>query len=230
MRDFERGCTGAWLALLMSSSLFGCDSGALAVPPRPSLASIDLPAPSTTGQMPLEQALSLRRSVREYQAGELSMNEIAQLFWSAQGVTTSWGGRTAPSAGALYPLETYVAARDGVYHYVPVGHRAELLSRDDARRALAEAGGNPPALQEAPAIFVITAVHARTAAKYGGRSERYVAIEVGHAAQNLLLQAVSLGLGAVPIGAFSEESVSQALGLSADEEPIYLIPVGHAPR
>ncbi len=176
--------------------------------------------------MALEQALSRRRSVREYGPGALTEEEIGQLLWSAQGVTSPTGGRTAPSAGALYPLEIYVATAEGVRRYVPAGHLVERVSAEDARAALAEAGGDQPALRAAPAIFVITGVPARTAAKYGGRAERYVLLEAGHAAQNLLLEAVTLGLGAVPIGAFSDESAARALRLPAGEEVIYLVPTG----
>ncbi len=177
--------------------------------------------------MPLEKALSQRRSVRAYTDIPLDLEDIAQLFWAAQGITCSWGGRTAPSAGALYPLEIHAATADGVYHYLPAGHRAKVTIQEDVRQALWEAGLRQKALRQAPVIFVITAVYERTAGKYGTRAERYVKLEVGHAAQNLLLQAVALDLSAVPIGAFHDEQVASALHLPAEQEPLYLIPVGH---
>lgn len=155
------------------------------------------------------------------------MAEISQLLWAAQGVTRGWGGRTAPSAGALYPLELYAVTPDGFLHYMPDEHTAMVVSRADLRRPLARAAFGQSAVEETPAVFVIAAVTSRTAAKYGPRAERYVTLEAGHAAQNLLLQAVALDLGAVPVGAFSDEGVSEALGLPADHEPLYLVPVGH---
>ena len=157
---------------------------------------------------------------------ELTLEEISQLLWAAQGLTAAWGGRTAPSAGGLYPLEIYVATADGLYHYVPRGHKVIIESQDDLRPKLWEAGLKQDAIRDAAAVFVITAVYERTAKKYGGRAERYVKLEAGHACQNILLQAVALHLGAVPIGAFYDDQVQAALSLPPDHEPLYLIPVG----
>ncbi|HEX6536077.1 MAG TPA: SagB/ThcOx family dehydrogenase [Gemmatimonadaceae bacterium] len=186
-----------------------------------------LPAASARGRMTLEEALARRRSVRAFTSDTLDERTIDQLLWAAQGVTSPEGLRTAPSAGALYPLEVYVARRDGLSHYRPREHRQERLSAHDSRPDLARAAYRQSAVVEAPAVFVITGVIARTAAKYDGRAERYVHLEAGHAAQNLLLQAVALGLGAVPIGAFDDQRVRDALRLPPGEEPLYLIPVGH---
>ena len=190
------------------------------------MTQIELSPPRTTGPMTLEEALSKRKSVRTYADSPLGLEEIAQLFWAAQGVTRSWGGRTAPSAGALYPLEVYAATATGVYHYLPDSHRAEASLAEDVRMALWAAGLRQDCLRQAPAIFVITAVHDRTESRYGQRAERYVQLEAGHAAQNLLLQAAALRLGAVPIGAFDDVSVASALQLPVGEAPLYLIPVG----
>jgi SagB-type dehydrogenase family enzyme len=202
---------------------------AVSVSPTPAATDeIDLPPPRTEGKLSLEEALAQRRSVRSfYRNRPLNLQDIAQLFWAAQGVTRGWGGRTAPSAGALYPLEAYAATSKGVYRYLPADHRAETRLREDVREALWTAGLSQEALTLAAAIFVISAVYERTAQKYGGRAERYVKLEAGHAAQNLLLQAVALNLGAVVIGAFHDQDVAAALGLAVDEEPLYLIPVGH---
>lgn len=186
-----------------------------------------MPAPRLEGKMSLEETLARRRSIREFTTEELSLEEISQLLWAAQGITAAWGGRTAPSAGALYPLEVYVATADGLYHYSPQGHRLTVESREDLRVRLWEVSLRQSAVREAPAVFVIAAVYGRTAEKYGTRAERYVKLEAGHAAQNLLLQAVDLDLGAVPIGAFYDEQVQKVLSLPPDHEPIYLIPVGH---
>ncbi|MEW6059799.1 MAG: SagB/ThcOx family dehydrogenase [Actinomycetota bacterium] len=178
--------------------------------------------------MSLEEALALRRSVREFTGATLTLEELSQLLWAAQGITAEWGGRTAPSAGALYPLEIYVATADGLCHYLPEGHRAEVLSHVDLRGPLAHAALDQSSVSDAPAVFVITAVFARTAAKYGERAERYVHLEAGHVAQNLLLEATALGLAGVPVGAFSDADVQQTLGLPSDHAPLYLVPIGHS--
>ena len=186
-----------------------------------------LPEPVTDGEVSLETALSQRRSVRAFKTRPLTEAELGQLLWAAQGITGGSGGRTAPSAGALYPLEVYVATADGLFHYDVDLHALAVVSRTDLRLALYEAAGRQTAVGRAPAVFVIAAVYERTAVKYGAdRGSRYVHLEAGHAAQNLLLQAVALGLGAVPIGAFDDAGVQAALGSAEDGEPLYLIPVG----
>jgi len=187
---------------------------------------ISLPAPRTTGDVSLEEALANRRSIRQYGQRVLTWEEIGQLLWAAQGITSPQGFRTAPSAGALYPLELYVVLSEGVYHYEPADHLLTRTVAGDHRMHLGDAALKQRPVYDAPAVFVIAAVYARTAVKYGDRAERYVKIEAGHAAQNLLLQATALGLGAVPIGAFYDERVQTALGLSSDEMPLYLVPVG----
>jgi len=182
------------------------------------------------GEVSLEEAIANRRSVREFTEEPLSLEEISQLLWAAQGITDPRGLRAAPSAGALYPLELYVAVAEAVYHYLPRGHVLQVLWEEDLRGELWQAGLRQGALQEAPAIFVVTGVYQRTEAKYGERAERYVKLEAGHAAQNILLQAVALELGAVPIGAFYDDQVQAALALPLDHQPLYLIPVGHPER
>jgi SagB-type dehydrogenase family enzyme len=158
----------------------------------------------------------------------LSREEISQLLWAAQGITDPSGKRTAPSAGALYPLELYVATGDGFHHYRPAEHVLRVVNESDLRPALHGAALQQSAVLDAPAVFVVTAVYSRTEAKYGAqRSPRYVHLEAGHAAQNILLQAVALGLGAVPIGAFYDDQVQAALDLPDEHAPLYLIPVGH---
>ena len=187
-----------------------------------------LPPPSMSGGASLSEVLVGRRSVRSFRADVLTKSQISQLCWAAQGTTSPQGYRTAPSAGALYPLEIYLVTAEGVYHYEPGTHSLAVRSEQDRRQALYEAALRQQPVREAPALFVVTAVHGRTATKYGTeRSPRYVHLEAGHATQNLLLQAVALELGAVPIGAFHDQEVQEALGLPADREPLYLIPVGH---
>lgn len=190
--------------------------------------TIVLPAPAREGRLSLEEAIARRHSVREFTKALLNERELAQLLWAAQGMTRREGYRAAPSAGALYPLEVYVATPNGFYHYEPRPHQLKRLSDRDLRPAIYRAGLEQEPLLEAPAVFVIVAAYERTAQKYGqARTPRYVHMEAGHAAQNLLLQAVALGLGGVPIGAFYDDEVQKALSLPIDHRPIYLIPVGH---
>lgn len=196
-------------------------------PSAPARDVVELPAPRTEGGMSLEEALASRRSVREFTDEPLTLEQVSQLLWAAQGITAEWGGRTAPSAGALYPLEVYVATAEGLSRYLPDGHRLERLQGADLRGALAGAALGQTQVSDAPAVFVLTAVAARTAEKYGERAERYMQLEAGHACQNLLLEAVVLGLGAVPTGAFSDDAVRDVLGLPEGETPLYLVPVGY---
>jgi SagB-type dehydrogenase family enzyme len=189
---------------------------------------LELPAPEHKGRMSLEEALADRRSVREFTPQTLTDRELSQLLWAAQGVTSSNGLRTAPSAGALYPLKVWVATASGFYHYEPHKHRLTRHLERDLRFDIYRAALMQEAILQAPAVFVNAAVYQRIAQKYGEqRGPRYVHMEVGHAAQNLLLEAVALGLGGVLIGAFNDKEVERALSLPADQKPLYLIPVGH---
>lgn len=192
-----------------------------------------LPHPNLEGNVTVEVALRERRSVREFRKGEpLTLGEVSQLLWASQGITRTDGGRTSPSAGALYPLEVSVAVgevRDlspGVYRYDPAGHDLQLFTVGDVRMQLSEGAIDQSVIKEALLVIVVSAVYERTTTKYGARGVRYVHFEVGHAAQNVSLQAVSLGLGATVIGAFSDEEVKRVLGLPGSEEVLYLIPVG----
>jgi SagB-type dehydrogenase family enzyme len=189
--------------------------------------STPLPPPRTVGEVSLEEALSQRRSVREFIGDRLSDAELSQLLWAAQGMTDPGGFRTAPSAGALYPLELYAVTPAGAFHYDPDAHMLQAVMESDLRRALYSAAVEQEFVLEAPLVVVITGVYARTQGKYGaGRGKRYVHLEAGHAAQNLLLQAVALGLGAVPIGAFDDTRVQEVLGLPGEYMPLYLIALG----
>lgn len=219
------------IVLIVMQLMVGCgtsegadtlESGGVVVTER-----IDLPPPAVAGGASLTDALAHRRSVREFQPVPLDLAGMSQLLWATQGVTSSAGQRTAPSAGGLYPLELYLVTDRGRYRYDPDDHQLEVLSEDDVRGELCGAALSQEAVQQAPAIFVLAAVYSRTEERYGDRAERYVKLEAGHAAQSLLLQAVSLGLGAVPIGAFHDEEVREVLSLPRDHEPLYLIPVGH---
>jgi SagB-type dehydrogenase family enzyme len=187
---------------------------------------INLPSPAQKGKMSLEEALKKRESVRSFSSDPLTKEDLSQLLWAVQGITHNWGARTTPSAGALFPLEIYVVLKEGFFRYSPKGHNLVRIMQQDLRNTLSKAALGQNCIGEAPAVFVIAAVYERTSRKYGNRAERYVKMEAGHAGQNLLLQAVSLGLGAVPVGAFQDEQVQQALHLPVNHEPLYLIPVG----
>lgn len=200
---------------------------------EPSPGAIKLPAPKFDSDTSVEEALLKRRSIRDYKDEPLTLAEISQLLWAAQGITeTKKGYRTAPSAGALYPLETYVVAgnvsdlADGVYKYKPYGHELMKVAEGDRRSELAAAALGQPAVKKGAAVIVFSAVYERTSGKYGERGTRYVHMETGHAAQNIYLQAVSLGLGTVTIGAFDDGQVKKILSMPENEQPLYIIPVG----
>lgn len=188
---------------------------------------IKLPEPSQRGSISLEDALAMRESIRNFSSIPLKLTEISQLMWAGQGITRPWGGRTAPSAGALYPLELYIALPEGFFHYIPGGHRLVRCFEKNIIADLARAALGQECVRNAAAVIVIAAVYERIEGKYGSRGERYVKVEVGHAAQNILLEAVSLGLGAVPVGAFCDEEIKRVSKLPPDHTPLYLIPVGH---
>ncbi|MQY55622.1 MAG: SagB/ThcOx family dehydrogenase [Dehalococcoidia bacterium] len=194
--------------------------------------TVKLPELRYDSDVSLEQSLLQRRSIRTYTGEPLTLQEVSQLLWAAQGITDPRGFRTAPSAGALYPLEVYVVAGDvqgltlGVYRYEPAQHQLVRVIDGDKRASLADAALTQPWVKEGAVVFVFTAVYERTTAKYDDRGIRYVHIEVGHAAQNLCLQATAMGLGAVTVGAFHDEAVAELLNLPQDEQPLYIIPVG----
>lgn len=192
--------------------------------------TVKLPKPKFKSPISVEEALGGRRSVRDYTKDSLTIDQISQLLWAAQGITAKWGGRTAPSAGALYPLEIYLVAGEvkglepGLYHYDPGEHAISQKKAGDLRKKLTQASLYQDEILRAPATLIITAVYERTAKKYGERSERYVHMEVGFAGENIYLQAESLNLGTVFIGAFDDDEVKKALEI--DEEPLGIMPVG----
>lgn len=190
---------------------------------------VPLPPPQARGRMSLEEAIAARRTVREFLPDPPNAEQLSQLLWAMQGVTDRTGKRAAPSAGALYPLEIYVAMSGGLYHYEPERHGLTRRSRDDLRSALGRAALGQATVGQAPAVFVIAAVYNRTMTKYGpSRGPRYVQMEAGHVAENALLQAAALGLAGAPVGAFDDAKVKGVLGLPAGEEVLYLVPVGRA--
>jgi len=194
---------------------------------------IHLPQPVYKSETSVEEALLKRRSVRDFKRESLQINEISQLLWAAQGITSKDDcGRTAPSAGALYPLELYVVSGNintltpGVYHYRPSDHALEQIAEGDKRKLLAAAALMQRAVNDGAAIIVITAAYRRTTDKYLKRGKKYVHMEAGHAAQNIYLQAVSMKLGTVVTGAFADILVKQIIHLPKNEDPLYLMPVG----
>lgn len=193
---------------------------------------ITLPPPTLSSEVSLEETLRQRRSIRDYSDEALTLAEVSQLLWAAQGVTAEWGGRTSPSAGALYPLEVYAIVGNveelapGVYKYRPDGHALVQLGDKDVRVQLAEAALDQTWVKDGAIDIVISAVYERTTTKYGDRGVRYVHMEAGHAAQNICLQATALGLGVVTVGAFYDDEIKDVVGMLEDEVPLYVIPVG----
>jgi len=189
---------------------------------------IELPEPNKKGAISLEEAIVKRRSVRQFSSQTLTPSQISQLLWAAQGMTDAMGLRTTPSAGARYALEIYMIDDRGVFHYHPDTHALSTHAVGDLRMDVCRAALGQDSILQAPSTMVLAAVFDRIAERYGReRAPRYVHMEVGHAAQNVLLQAQALGLGAVPIGAFEDEVLHAVLTLPTDHKSLYLIPVGH---
>ncbi len=189
---------------------------------------IKLPKPKEKGLTSIEETLNQSRSVRDYKKGRLSLEEISQLLWAASGKNLY--RRTAPSAGATYPLEIYVGVGEveglepGLYQYSYSRHGLEGMSEQDIRKKLCRAALSQSMIEEAPIDIIIAADFSRTTGHYGQRGIRYVHMEVGHVGQNISLQANALSLGTVMIGAFNDKEVKEILGIK--EETLYIIPVG----
>jgi SagB-type dehydrogenase family enzyme len=222
-----------WTLVIITQLTFGLSGGAMAAETQ----SVDLPKPIVAPQSlseghALEHLLSQRRSVRAFRSEALNLSQLGQLLWAAQGVTNPQGYRTAPSAGALYPLELYVVAGSvqgltaGVYHYYPGQHRLVNTTRGDLRKSLAQAALQQPWVEHAPAVLIIGAVFERTMQKYGKRGVRYAHIEAGSVAQNVYLQAQALHLGTVVVGAFDDAAVADIVRLADEVDPLILMPVG----
>lgn len=190
--------------------------------------AIKLLRPNEKGSMSVEETLYQRRSVRDYKKGPLNHEQVSQLLWAASGKNLY--RRTAPSAGATYPLEIYLVLGEveglekGTYHYSPSGHTLERMRGHDTRNPLSSASLGQRMVERAPIDIIIAADYGRTTGHYGQRGMRYVHMEAGHVGQNISLQAIALGLGTVMIGAFEDRQVKEVLGI--EEEPLYIIPVG----
>jgi len=216
--------TSAIATAIVVAALGNCETSRTAANPSATSERHALPSPQRAGGASLASVLASRRSVRAFGARELDDAELGQLLWATQGVTD--GHRTAPSAGALYPLTVRVVDARGVWRYVPADHAVIRELAGDRRSTIAAASHGQESVRTAPVTLVITAEVATTAIKYGARAERFATLEAGHAAQNAILTATALGLGAVPVGAFDDAALRRALDLAQDVTPLYLIPVG----
>jgi len=197
--------------------------------------AIKLPPPRLRGDVSVEDAINRRRSIRRFLNEPLTLEEISNLLWSAQGITDPrYGFRAAPSAGATYPMEIYLVVKSGgvidllpgVYHYHPYEHTLTKILDGDLSRELSYACLGQEWVEEAPVNIVICAIYERTVSRYGERGIRYVHMEAGHIGENVHLQSVALGLGCVMIGAFYDDEVRKLLKLPKDHQPLYVIPVG----
>jgi len=188
--------------------------------------NILLPKPKLKGEKSIEECIYNRESVRSYKDSIIEIEKISQILWSAQGKRGY--KRTVPSAGATYPLELYITLKGkGYFHYNLEKHLLEVITEVDLSRKLARACWDQNFIAEAYLNIIICAKFSRTTQGYDQRGVRYVFIEVGHCAQNIHLESVSLGLGSVPIGAFEDEKVKSVLNLPKDIEPLYIIPIGY---
>lgn len=200
---------------------------------------IKLPPPRTAGRVSVEEAIARRRSTRGYRDEPLTIEELSQILWAAQGITDPVNRlRAAPSAGALYPLEVYAAVKSngviglnpGIYKYNPLSHEIVKVREGDFSYDLFKASLSQEWVRYAQVNIIITAIYDRTTWRYGDRGrERYVHMEVGHVGENIYLQCVALGLGTVAVGAFNDDQVWSVLGKPENETPLYVMPIGRLP-
>lgn len=205
---------------------------------------VALPKPSLKSGVSIEEAMARRRSVRNYSEQALTLEEVGQVLWAAYGVTLETdpdnlrgGLKTAPSAGATYPLELYLGAwqvkdlEPGFYRYEPFGHKLYPVRLGDFRQVLAVACYNQACVANAPASLVFSAVFERTTKVYGDRGRlRYVPMDLGHSAENVYLQVESLNMGTVAVGAFDDLKLQLAVPMTRSEEPLYVMPLGRVKR
>lgn len=223
---------GGRAALLATSSLVMNMPPIAFADPDDTRREIALPDPDTTGRMTLEAALAKRRSIREFSRGSLSPAEISQLLWAGQGITSPSAFRTAPSAGALYPLDLAIAIGcagslpQGVFEYEPGKHMLRRVASGDRREQVSRAALSQAWIADCAAVIAVTATMHRTTRKYGERGVRYAHMEAGHVAQNICLQAAALDLAVTPVGAFHDEEIREVLEMPSEAEPLYLLPIG----
>ena len=201
---------------------------------------IKLPTPSFMGNMSVEEAIYKRKTVRSFGKKPLTLSQVSQLLWVANGTipkdaVTGATSKVTPSAGGLYPLEVFlVVGKDGVkdvpagvYQYIPRTNSMKLLVEGDKRNSVAKAALYQGFLALAPVNVIVGAVFGRTTYKYGGRGHQYVFMEAGSANQNVCLQAEALGLSVATVGAFEEKPLSKALKLPDSVRPIVIMGIGH---
>lgn len=200
--------------------------------PRQTLHVVQLPLPRYDSPVSVEKALRLRQSTRLFEKSSVSIQELSQLLWSAQGIGNRHGYRTSPSAGALFPIELYVLVRrgegvyPGFYHYIPNKHHLEISTNSIDEEKLFMASYKQSWVKNAPILIVIASDTNRTAQKYHVKAFQYASMESGHVAQNMMLQSVSLGLGIVGVGAFDEQEIKQIFDIHT-LDVMYLICIGH---
>jgi SagB-type dehydrogenase family enzyme len=218
------------LGLVILLSFFSSDTMA---------AEIALPSPAHRGKVSVEEALKARRTHRSFQPRPLTLNQFSQILWAAYGVTDRKYGsflKTAPSAGALYPLDIYGVVGQGgvetlapgIYHFFPENHAVELLKQGDLRAEVARNALQQMWMAKAPLMLIITGEYNRSSIKYGPRGVTYTHIEAGHVGQNIFLQAEAIGLKAGIVGAFNNRSVVTTMGLPPSHDPLLIMPVGYA--
>jgi SagB-type dehydrogenase family enzyme len=211
----------------MAVGLIGLQALSAQAPAATSEAEIKLAAPRTSGGMSLTEALAKRRTVRTFSKQPVSMEDVAQLCWAAQGITQEARGlRTAPSALAQYPATVFVVDHKGVYEYQPKPHALHRIAEGDMLKKLHEVEGQP-ALGSAAVCLIVAMDVEHMKARAKDRAERYSLLEGGHIAQNVLLQATALGLAGVPMGGLGEEETVAAMSLPKQLRPVYLLPIGH---
>jgi SagB-type dehydrogenase family enzyme len=215
------------VVFIVAMLIVSAPPGFTAMSPADAEPLVRLPSPDTEGGPSLSSVLTTRRSVRSFADAPLSLEQLGQLCWSAQGITASGAGfRTAPSAGGLYPLTVFLVRSRGVFEYLPREHALRRVADDDRRPRLQRSALGQSSVGEAPVCLIVTANVGQTARKYGARAERYCLMEAGHVAQNVLLQATALELGGVPVGAFDDEAIADVLELPDRLRPLYLLPIG----
>jgi SagB-type dehydrogenase family enzyme len=203
----------------------------------PSSRTVQLPNQLQEPNILFADVLKRRRSIRVFSTHSLSKVELAFLLWASTGIQRIEHGyefRTAPSAGALYPIETYIAAnnvedvKEGIYHYDIRNHRLEEVKVGSFGDALAHAALGQAMCADASVVFIWTAFFRRSKWKYGQRAYRYIYLDAGHIAQNLALAAASITCGSCQVGAFFDDEINLILGVDGKEESsICLSVVGH---
>lgn len=217
------------LMILVLWLIFGCSFAKLSD-------DLSLPEPRKSGPVSVEEAIAKRRTVRDFAQKAVTAEQLSTLCWAAQGITDPRGfKRAAPSAGALYPIFVYVAVGEGmvegvpagVYKYIPKGHQLQKVAEGDKRLAISRASLEQTWMSRASINFIISADYGVITPKYRQRGIQYANFEAGHVAENIMLEAVALGLAAGIVGAFSDEAVAKQAGINESEIPMLVLPVGH---